>query len=732
MATPSLREREAALNEDLVSRLLSEGDAEAARLAELEADNENDAPPEPYDYREDFWLARPYFSDEFAADVCARFEGHQEFWGNSAVGATVWAAYRQYHNLSGIDGDPITQLQATGEVGELLAMAIPHYRTLVRHQIAMFTANRPAWEPQARTADAEGARQVPMAANLLDYVASLGTLDPRLGEQVELMMTAGEGYFVTGWDANAGLDGRGWFTQRVFAPWELCHERVRTYDDAQWWVWRQFDSRWDWVARFAKDDPEKAERIAKLDTNRADFATAFREYDQDLVKDDGDRIAVLVVVARPSIACPDGRFAIVAGEDLVLFDGPYPYGEDITISRMCASEFLGTSIAYSDSWGVLAAAEAANAILSMILTRIDTCGVPNFCVPEGSEIEFSDIAGGNAVWKIPPGMEKPSSVDLLNVPEALPAIMQLISQQMEGTVGVNSVTKGQPAENVSSGSMAALLQNMAVQFNSNLERAWILNLERIGTHHIRVFQRMADQEQAISVVGADSKWTVATFKGEALNQILRVAVKTASALSKTTAGRADIADKLLQRTAITPQEFMQVIATGQLEPTFQGPVSELTSIKSRGEKLMRGEPAPPLIWDNHSLCIREFKGLLNTEARDDPAIAQNINNAIQQHFDLWAQLSRESPDMLAAIGCPPLPQAQSIGQQAQAMQTQMPGAPPGPGAPAMPPPQQVKQPETDAPRGRPGPAPAPKGQEPSRAHPTDPKPAKTPNGESVV
>ena len=125
--------------------------------------------------------------------------------------------------------------------------------------------------------------------------------------------------------------------------------------------------------------------------------------------------------------------------------------------------------------------------------------------------------------------------------------------------------------------------------------------------------------------------------------------------------------------------------------------------------------------------------VLTTEAREDMQAAQRIAATVQQHFDLWGQLSRESPDVLAAIGCPPLPQAQSIGAQAQAMQqlSSMPGAPGG-AAPSMPPPQQQKQPETDAPRGRPGPAPATGGQEPSQAMPTLPKPAKTPAGESVV
>jgi hypothetical protein len=722
------------LIDELAARALDE---DPSLLGDPENDN-GEEEPEPYDYAEDFWLMKPYFSEEFASDVVERFSRHLDAWSNGSLGSTVWSAYRAYHNLSGVDGDPITQLQATGEVGELLAMAIPHYRSLVRHQIALFTAERPAWDPQARTADADSARQVPMASNLLDFVASVGHLDARLAEQCELMMVAGEGYMIVGWDENTGLGGRGWFTQRVYAPWEVAHERVRTYDDTTWWIHRAFENRWDWVARFATDDPEKAERIAKIDADKGEFATAFREYEQHTVTDDGDRIAVLYVIAKPTIACPQGRLSIVAADDLVLFDGPYPYGEDVTVSRLCASEFLGTSIPFSDSWGVLAAAEASNAILSMILTRIDTCGVPNFCVPEGSEIEFSDVAGGNAVWKLPPGMEKPSVVDLLQIPDVLPAIYQMLSGEMEKTVGVNSVTRGQPQENVSSGSMAALLQSMAIQFNSNLERAWVLNLERIGTHHIRVFQRMATEEHAVSVVGADQRWTVSSFKGEDLGGILRVSVKTANALSKTTAGRAEIGDKLLQRSAITPQEYLRIIQTGQLEPTFHGPVGELTSIKSRGEKLQRGQPAPALVWDNHSLCIREFKGLLNTEARNDPAIAGVINQAIQEHFDLWGKLSREAPDMLAAIGCPPLPEALSTGAQARAMQAQAmgPGAPPGGVGAQGPGPQQVKQPETDAPRGRPGPTPGPSGSPPSRAAPTQPsmpKPAVNPmNGEPVV
>ncbi len=705
------------------------------------ADNDDalavaDPPPEPYDFAKDFWLARPYFAKDYAGEVMERFAAHVQTWETSGYGAAVFAAYRSYHNLnSDGDDDPITQLQAAGEVGELLALTLPHYRSLVRHQIALFTSERPAWDPQARTTDATASRQVPMAANLLDYVLATGNLDSRLAEQVELMMVAGAGFFVSGWDAQKGLDGRGWFTQRVCAPWEMAHEKVRTYDDCSWWIYRAYESRWDWVARYAKLDPEKAERIAQVDQSESDFGKhGLGRYDDE--SPGGDRIAVLYVIARPSAACPDGRMSIVAGEDLVLFDGPYPYGEDVVVSRMCASEFLGTSIPYADSWGVLAPADAYNAMLSMLVTRVDTCGVPNFCVPEGSEIEFSDIAGGNNIWKVAPGGQ-PTVVDLLQIPGAIPALLQLLSGEMEKATGINSVTRGQPAENVSSGSMAALLQSMAQQFNSNLERAWALNLERIGTHHVRIFQKMADEKHAISVVGIDEKWTVQEFQGEDLAGILRVSVKTASALSKTTAGRAEIADKLLERKLVNAQEYLRVIQTGQLQPIFHTPVGQLNGIKARCEKLMRGEPSPPLTWDNHQLCVQEFRALLDTEARYDPAISAAVNQALNEQLQLWSKLSRESPDILVAIGCPPLPQALQVGQQAEALRAmgQQPGAPPGAPPNMPPPPRQQEQPGTEEPKGKPGPAPQPPGNQPSRAAPAMPKepaPAKTPDGRSVV
>lgn len=691
-------------------------------------------PEEPYDLGEKYWLSKPFYSGEFAEDALRRFREGIDVWRGSAVGWTCWTAYRAYHNINatGVDvNSPMSQLMAAGEQGELLAMAIPHYRSLVRHQIALFTAERPEWDPIARTSDSSASRQVPAAANLLDHVASTGVLDQRLQEQVETMMTTGSSYYVTDWDVNAGTGGRGWFREIVLAPWEMVHERVRHYEDAKWWIFRTRESRWDWVAFFAKDDPEKARQIAEYDAGLDPLIDEeFIDRQGSLYGDDGDRVVVLNVIAKPSLACPTGRYAKILSQDVVLVDSPYPYGDEVTISRMCASEFLGTSVPYSDSWGALAGAEAYNAVLSMIMTRVDTCGVPNFCLPEGSELDYQDIVGGNNVWRIPPGGEKPQAVDLLQLPDVLPGILELLKGEMDSTGGVNSVTRGQPQENVSSGSMAALMQTMAMQFNNNLERAWVLNLERVGTHHVKIFQRMASEPMFVDVCGQDNKWLAKQVSSEDVSSISRVAVKTASAISKTKAGRAEIADRLFQQKAIQPEEYLNVIQTGQLDRLFQGPVGKLNLIKAENEKLGRGEQVSALVWEDHQLHVREHESLLTTDLREDPALVQIVFAHLDEHYQLWSKLSREDPDRLAAMGVPPLPMALSIGQQAMAMQSMAMGAPPPQPAQHGPPPAQNEQPNTQPSKAQPGPKAAPPGVEPSSVAPTEqpkePKPARNP------
>lgn len=685
---------------------------------------------QPLDWQRDHWLSTPYGSKDYCAEVVERFANHLQLWGGARTNVSVatWAAYRAYHGLEGSNYrgtlDPIVSLMEAGEDGEFMSMRMNQYRGLVKHQIAMVTANRPSWDALARTTDSKSASQKVLTQQLLDYEMDGRGKGLAIKTQYEIAKVCAAGFLAMGWNENFGRNNEGEVWALPLTPWEVAHEKVRVYTDCNWWIFRTYESRWDWVAKFAESDPDKARRLKTLQ-NVPTIGNSFLFQDPLISGTDADRIEVLYVYARPTRSCPAGRLSIIADADLPLFDGPSPYGDDCPITRICPAEFVGTSVPYGDSWVLLAPDEAFNAVLSMILTRVDTFGVPPVAVPMGSNYTMGDFSGNNML-EVPIGTQEPKVLDLLTIPPELPSTMDRLKAGMEDLSGINSVTRGNPNENITSGSMAALVQSMAVQFNSADEAAWIHNLERVGTLILRIYQRMCSEKQLINVCGQDQAWTAREFSNEDLDQIDRVAVKSGNAFQKTLGGKEMIADKLLQAQVITtPQEYVEALGTGNVTPLFSGPVNQLNIIKSENEKLVRSEETLVVLSDNDQLHIREHMCLLDTAARYEPQLKAAIEGHLDAHIKNWQFKTLQRPDVLEAIGQPPLTSAQQMIMNAQGMGDGSAGPQPGP--------RQQNQPNTEEPpKSKPGPSPAQtKGVGP-QAVPTVPKPATTPGGQPVV
>jgi hypothetical protein len=323
---------------------------------------------------------------------------------------------------------------------------------------------------------------------------------------------------------------------------------------------------------------------------------------------------------------------------------------------------------------------------------------------------------------------KPGLIDLLQIPDVLPKLLEAFKSYMEELSGINSVTRGNPSANITSGSMAALIAAQAVQFNSSDERSYTFALEASGNCLLRIYQRMPTEEQLIQIAGQDERWAVQSFQRDDLADIMRVAVKTTTPYLKTLAGRKEIATELLQAGMIQdPREFIAAIDSGEMSPLFKGPVDQLVIVKAENERMRRGESVMALVTDNPELHIREHICELDTDARYDEAYRARLlehifgdeARGIQGHYMLWQKTSMETPDVCVAFGYRPLPGAVATAQQAAAM-----GGGGGPPTQPSTPPQ--KLPNSAEPRAKPGPSPQPRGQEPSQAAPSPPKPAEPP------
>jgi hypothetical protein len=213
---------------------------------------------------------------------------------------------------------------------------------------------------------------------------------------------------------------------------------------------------------------------------------------------------------------------------------------------------------------------------------------------------------------------------------------------------------------------------MAVQFSMNLQQSFSNLVEDLGTGTINILKEFAAVPRVAEIAGKSNRPLMREFSGQDLDAINRVTVDMGNPLTRTTAGKVNLADAYLERGMISnPDQYIQVVTTGKLEPLIEGKQAQLLLIKAENEGLSEGQPQRVLITDNHAQHILEHSIVLaSPEARQDPnsPIAQATLAHIQEHINL-----QQSPgyQMLAA----------SLGHQVMTPMAQ----PPGPGGP---PPQQ--------------------------------------------
>jgi hypothetical protein len=232
---------------------------------------------------------------------------------------------------------------------------------------------------------------------------------------------------------------------------------------------------------------------------------------------------------------------------------------------------------------------------------------------------------------------------------------------MGNMTGINEVVKGSPGPNVRSGNAMALLSAQAIKFNSTLQQAYIKLIEDAGTGTLRFLQEFAEFPRFAEIVDKSNRSYLKEFDKSALSGISRVQVEVVSALSKTQAGRIEIANNLLEQGLIKrPEQYIAVLTSGKLEPVIEAEQSELLNIRAENESLATGQPVPTILTDNHAIHIREHRTVLdNPDARQNQPTVETVLAHIQQHLDIWAQTN---PNVLAATGqmpmqAPPPPEA---------------------------------------------------------------------------
>jgi hypothetical protein len=582
----------------------------------------------------------------------------------------MWLAY---HGAFYEDIENSHNITFSGEQGELTNISVNHIRNIATNMKTLITSSRPSMQARSTNTDYKSLVQTKLANGLLDYYLREKKLENYLDRAVEYALVLGSGYVKMEWNETAGdvydynedtgveiREGDIEFSN--LSPFDVVFDGSREDSNHDWVICRSFKNKFDLAAKY----PEFKSKIEKLKTKDEILQYHFTSINMD----DTDLIPVYEFYHKRTEAMEDGRYMLFLSDTITLIDSPMPY-RDLPIYRITPGEYLGTPYGYSPLFDLLPIQDAINSSYSTILTNHNAFGVSNVIVPRGADINVDFISGGLNIIEGNFTNGRPESLNLTQTPKEIFDFMQILERQMETISGINAVARGNPPSNLKSGNAMALMASMSIQYMSGLQRSYVQLIEDIGTGLVNVLKDFASVPRIAMITGKTNRTEMKEFTGDDLSSINRVIVDIGNPLAKTTAGRVEMAEQMLQMGIIkTPEQYFTVINTGKLETMTEDTQSELLLIKSENERLVEGQSVIAVATDQHSLHIKEHRAVLaDPELRFNPELVKRTLDHIQEHLDL---LRATDPNMLTMI------QEQPLGPVGGSPIAQAPGQPPAP------------------------------------------------------
>ena len=565
---------------------------------------------------------------------------------------SMWAAY---HGAYYTDFSNSHSITFSGEQGELANISVNHLRNLAQHIIVMITSVRPSLQARSINTDNKSLVQAKLANGLLDYYMREKRLEEYLKTAVEYAVVLGSGYIKMEWNSmigdvydyneDTGVEIREGDVQfSNLSPFDVVFDVSREDQKHDWVLCRSFKNRYDLIAQY----PEYEQQILALPSKSQ--LQGF--YIESGFFNETDLVPVYEFYHRRSESMPDGRYLLFLDGDITLLDSPMPY-RNLPVYRIAPANILGTPYGYTPLFDILPIQDAVNSLYSTILTNQNAFGVQNILVPRGSDVSVSELAGGLTIVEANEQFGQIRPLQLTQTPREVFEFLQILERASETISGVSSVTRGNPDPSLKSGTALALVQSMSLQFMSGLQQSYIMTIENVGTGLINMLRDFAQVPRIAMISGIKNRTNMKEFTGDDLSSINRIIVDIGNPLSRTTAGRVEMAEQLLQMGVIkTPEQYFQVMNTGNLDTMTEDSVSELETIRSENEKLANGETVLAIATDQHAMHIRHHKSVLaDPDLRKDPDLLKNTLDHIQHHLDLS---KKTNPDLLMIIGEQPL------------------------------------------------------------------------------
>lgn len=630
---------------------------------------------------------RTYFAaaptEEIGNRLAGKVSDYYQYLTSSAL-VDLWRrSYYSYYGLmedtatSGYGIFAIGRIRASGQEGEVASIKVNHYRNLLTHLLVLTTNEKQALKSRATNSDSDSLASAYLGDGLVDYYFREKHIDTLNKDAVETSLIFGEAYQRYDYDSSVGDDvmpdpntgaviKQGDVTCKVYTPFDVIRDVTATTNDLDWHIMHDCANRFDLAAKYQV----ASEEILNIST---DITSGKRYVDPTKIipaagvgTKHTDLIDVYEFIHKKTAAVPNGRYVVFLEDGTVLFDGPMPFAK-YPVIRMAGANIKGTPFGYTVGFDLLGIQAMIDKLYSVVCSNQLASGMQNFWQPPGNGCTRIQMAGGlNLIESV----IKPENMELLSTPAEIFSFIDKLEKLMEMLTGISAVNRGDTPENLKSGTALAYVASQAITFTSGLQQSYINLLQDGATCLLYILRDFLPTTKKAVIAGSFNRPLLKNFEGKDLAGIDKVVVEATSALSKTQAGKIQIAQDLLSSGLIrNTREYISVITTGQIDTLWESEMSEILLVKAENEDMRDGQVVTALACDDHKLHWLEHRTLLsNPDARKDPQLISIVTQHMVEHQTMAMQLQMMNPQLLAWMGETPMPMPMQPPQIAQTMQ----------------------------------------------------------------
>jgi hypothetical protein len=179
-------------------------------------------------------------------------------------------------------------------------------------------------------------------------------------------------------------------------------------------------------------------------------------------------------------------------------------------------------------------------------------------------------------------------------------ILEFCLEQSRGMLGSNSVTEGNPTANISSGSFAVLLVNVAQRYASENQEAHDSAITESANDALELTRKHAQNGFWADIAGLGDAPYAEIIKQDKLKSLRRVKLVRQSPVLSTFPGRIEVFDRLVKLPKRERADAADMMLTGRMESFAERDQAAKIRIRKENEWLLQGINPVVTMWDDHA------------------------------------------------------------------------------------------------------------------------------------